>query len=349
MSPKKADSDVSAKKRRTGKGAVVTEESDAPDAPVDKDSAPGTAMSSAVVVKREKPDAQEQKQMIARLHYLKKTGKSEALDTYSKLSTNAKRAWSFDVYKQDPSLSKCNTVCQSKSMFRTEESSDAGEWMTLKQIMSFNGYNDEKEDAYESAKTALLAGLEERAHEKPEMAALGIKQYLYTRHKTVKSSGSKKEDSLMECGEVEAKMAQGLSLAFNNMDCGVPQAAPTVQPEPWKKEAMEFERKVAATTARAGKAIQTSQSYHLKLRRIFGQTKCALAGANSDNLLSKQGIIVKAQEDFTVLCASVNSKNEVNAKQMKETLEPAVAVMREHAVHLEKVLNIVKSYLNMSE
>jgi len=334
-------------------------DSDVPEGEEQNEAGSGTSQSSTTTTTlakvkkevREKPNTQEQKQMIAKLHYLKKTGKSEAYDAYHKLSTNDKRAWFHDVYQKDPALEKFHQVMQAKSIFKTEESVEAGEWLTAKQIMVANGYSDEADPVYEQMKTALLAGLEERPHAKPEMAALDIKQYNYLRNQTVRSQGSRKEDSVMESGSIDAKTHAGLANAHFELhsDGAVPQPAPVIQIEPWKKEALDFERKIAAATARASKVVQTAQSSNLKLVRIIGSREDGLAKANSENLMSRMEVMRKALEDFTVQNSNVNSKDADKAKHMKQVMEPALAALKEHTAHFEKVVNIVKGYLAVAE
>ena len=85
-------------------------------------SRPSRASSSSASssnIKVEKPDPDEQRRMIAKLHYLKKTGKSQAFDEYNSHDLDGKRAWFHQVYKRDPQLSKYSTVGQTKSTFRT--------------------------------------------------------------------------------------------------------------------------------------------------------------------------------------------------------------------------------------
>jgi hypothetical protein len=156
--------------------------------------------------------------------------------------------------------------------------------------MASNGYHDEKQPGYKEVRDALLAGLMERDHEKPEMAKLKVKQYYVVKEVQETSSGSRKEDSLYQACEVDEKQAQKLTRAFESKDFKVPErpkAAPAISLEPWKKEALDFQRKVDSTTSRASKLIQTAQSHTLRLSKIFQQNHDPLADANRCNLEEK--------------------------------------------------------------
>jgi hypothetical protein len=64
-----------------------------------------------------------------------------------------------------------------RTIFGTEQSKEAELWLTEKQIMTNNGFLDDKADDYQVVKDALLKGLAERKHENADLAALGWKQY----------------------------------------------------------------------------------------------------------------------------------------------------------------------------
>ena len=72
-----------------------------------------------VKVKAEKPEPEEQRKMLAKLHYMAKTGKPEALAEYRAKDVEGKRAWFHEVYKMDPNLPKYSNVIRTKAHFRT--------------------------------------------------------------------------------------------------------------------------------------------------------------------------------------------------------------------------------------
>ena len=328
------------KAARTEKSPVKEEEAS------DAEKKPGTTLK----VKLEKADPEEQRRMLAKLHYLKKTGKPAAYEEYMAKDLEGKRAWFHEVYKHDPSLAKFNQTVKSRIVFKTDESMDVEEWMTEKQIMAHNGYHDELAPDYESVKAALLAGLKVRDHEKPEMAKLKIKQYNYNRQWTSQSSGSKREDSLMMSGEIDERVAANLARHFDKQDFAVPEVEPQITLEPWKKEALDLEKKIGAAHARLAKCIQTGQSQNLKLLRVINGSnpnKSGLAQAQQQNLEEKLAIILQCQRDFTVSISEIDSKTEARAKRMQEVAEPAMAVVKEHCTGFEKVLTLTKNYLNM--
>ena len=77
---------------------------------------------SASGLKQEKPDPKEQRNMLAKMHYLKKLGNSKAYDEYMQKDGNGKRAWYWEVYKTDPTLAKYSNVMKSRSIIRTGQS-----------------------------------------------------------------------------------------------------------------------------------------------------------------------------------------------------------------------------------
>lgn len=233
---------------------------------------------------------------------------------------------------------------------RTDESTTQGEWWTEKQIMSFNGYPDEKMDGYADVKTALLEGLTERDHEVPAMAKLGIKQYEYFRKKTGQSSGSKTEDTMAQSSEVDEKSAEKMCKLFDSGNFAVQREdlPPVIQVEPWKRAAMDCEKKVLALQSRVARGLQTSQSLCLKLERLADAGN-QLAEAHKDNLGSKRGVLAKALEEFQRTLASVDSKTEERSAHMIQVAEPAMATLKEHCSNFEKVLNISKQYHNMCD
>jgi len=234
---------------------------------------------------------------------------------------------------------------------RTEQSTDSGEWLTEAQIMSFNGYNNPDADAYAEVKSALLAGLPSRDHEKPEMAALNIKQYHYVRHKTEQSSGSRKDDTLITANEVDEKTAERIAKSFDAGDFAVQDGnaqQPNISIEPWKKEAMDLERKVGSLQTRAGKALQVAKSVALKLARVADAGNL-LADAQRSNLSDKTNVLGKALEDFQFVMAPVDTKTENRASEYAKVALPAMAVLKEHCQNFEKVLRMANNYMNMCE
>ena len=97
------------RKRRSSKAGEIAVKSEAS----------GTDQ-SWLAVKREAPPAGEQRRMLAKLHYMKKTGNSSAFDEYNSKDLEGKRAWFYEVYKMDPQLMKYSNVSKSRSTFRTQ-------------------------------------------------------------------------------------------------------------------------------------------------------------------------------------------------------------------------------------
>jgi hypothetical protein len=235
---------------------------------------------------------------------------------------------------------------------RTEESIDTGSWLTEKQIMVENGYMDPESTEYQTAKSALLDGLESRPHEKESMAALNIKQYYLVKSRTENSTGSSKQDTFVQAHEVDEKTAARIAKSFDAGELqpqivgGAPE--PKVTLEPWKKDALELERKSASVQTRAGKAIQTAKSMMLKLGRL-SENGNSLAGAHKDNLGSKVKVLEKALDDFQISLAGVDTKNPQRALDYSNVAVPAMAVLKDHCVNFEKVSRMANGYINMAE
>ena len=234
---------------------------------------------------------------------------------------------------------------------RTEKAEESGEWFTEKQIMSFNGYHDENDSNYLTVKSALLEGLEEREHERPALALLGFKQYKYMRSKTVNESGKRKEDIHLTTGELNDKQGERLAKAFDGMKNIQPvadgPAMATVSIEPWKKEALDLEKRLSACSAKASKLISTGQSTVLKLYRHCSAVPSDLGQAQRINLEEKVAIITKALQEFTTEISKVDSKTPERAAEQEALAGPAMATLKQHNAMFEKVLNLAKNFLSM--
>ena len=113
-------------------------------AKVGTDDGTGTSQGSRqlLAVKQEQlppPPTEDQRRMIAKLHALKKTVNSDAFNDYSSLDIQGKRAWFYNIYQKDPSLSKFNAHLKQRTVFGTEQSRESEQWLIEKQIMANNG------------------------------------------------------------------------------------------------------------------------------------------------------------------------------------------------------------------
>ncbi len=218
--------------------------------------------------------------------------------------------------------------------------------MTADHIMVFNGYTDKSAMDYDEVKTALLHGLEERDHEKPEMAALGKKQYHVVRTQTSESSGKVTEDTFTQGTSVDEKVADKLVKTFDADDFTVKpiKDGPNIQIEAWKKSALDLEKKMSALKSRAGKLLQTATTVSLRLGK---RQDDKMAAVQKENLDEKKEVLEKALATFTTATSDLDSKNEVNAKKEAEMAEPAMATLREHCIQFDKVLRLASGYMNM--
>ena len=225
----------------------------------------GTAESSLPQLQQVKqecfpaPNRDDRSKMIAKLHYMKNTGNSKAYDEYQALDVNGKRAWFYQQYQMDPTLSRYFSTQKTRSIFRTDESQNVGEWLTERQIMAEQGYQDDKHPEYAQVWEAVSKDLVVRDHEKPEMAALGKKQYAWTKKMEVKSFGSKHSDNLVIEGELDQKDAGKMATFFDQGGAAKPDIEAKkveVQIEPWKKDAMDLEKKLGAMVIRGDKNVR---------------------------------------------------------------------------------------------
>ena len=114
--------EVPGSRRRTSKGAACDLSQPASSKPA-KAADVKTEQSLKQSVKTEMlsdDEKAERKEMIAKLHYLKKKGNSKAYDEYSSKDRDGKRAWFFEVYKADPSLAKFNNALKSRTLSRCD-------------------------------------------------------------------------------------------------------------------------------------------------------------------------------------------------------------------------------------
>ena len=194
--------------------------------------------------------------------------------------------------------------------------------------------------------TFFLTGLEERDHEKPEMAALGKKQYHVVRFQTAESSGKTQEDTITQGTTVEDKVAEKLAKTFDSDDFTVKplKDGPTIQIEAWKKSAMDLEKKIPALKSRAGKLLQTATTVSLRLGE---RTDDKMADVQKENLDEKKEVLEKALAVFTTATSEQDSKTEANAQKQAVMAEPAMATMREHCVQCDKVLRLASGYMSM--
>ena len=131
------------------------------------------------------------------------------------MGLQGKRAWFFNVYQKGPSLSKFNAHVKQRAVFGTNQSRESEKWLTEKQIMANDGYNDDQVLDYQVVKEALLKGLEVRDHENADLAALGWKQYrtVFKSHETI--GGKTKSDVLHLEHEITSKDAKLISDQFD--------------------------------------------------------------------------------------------------------------------------------------
>ena len=266
----------------------------------------GTSQSSkgGLKVKEEKPDPAEQRKMLAKLHYLSKKGHGSAKEEYDGLSIQGKRNWFFNVYMKDPSLSRYISHVQEKNVFGTEQSKVQEEWLTEKQIMNNNGYTDATSDEYQQVKEALLSGLDEREHEKPEMAKLGIKQYLVIKSSFERLEGTEKMDRLVTDQEISAKDAKMIAASFDAGDAWMlpPHAEDDskVQLEPWKKEGMDLEKKLKGLTTKGDRIQREAEKIIIRLKGLDESTQGGhpLALAQRNMLADKLVVFKQAASDY---------------------------------------------------
>lgn len=318
----------------------------------------GTSQSSTelIPVKQEQfppPPTEDQRRMIAKMHALKKSGNSDAFNDYSSLDIQGKRAWFYNIYQKDPSLSKFNAHLKQRTVFGTEQSRESEQWLTEKQIMANNGYTDARADDYDQVKDALLKGLESRDHENAEMAALGFKQYRTVTKSNENLQGKTKADILHLEHEITSKDARLIRDQFDSGQAAAPAPGTShgqVMIEPWKKDAMDLEKRLQGLTNKGDKLARDAQGIMLKLKNLHDKTPGghALAQAQSDEIEKKLEVFQKAGMDFFENYQQYNSKNEANAKEQAEKCEEPIKIFKQHITHFEKLLNLAKSLVALT-
>lgn len=295
------------------------------------------------------PDPADQRRMIAKLHYMKKTGQSDAFDDYNSLDLLGKRAWFFNVYQKDPSLSRFNAHVKQRIVFGTEQSRDSEKWLTEKQIMTNNGYTDDQALDYQAVKDALLKGLDEREHENAELAALGWKQYRTVFKSNEKLGGKTQTDVLHLEQEITSKDAKAIKDQF---DGGAEAPEPEkvlVTIEPWKKHAMDLERRLQGLTSRGDKLARDAQKLVNQLIVVVNKTSGGnpMASAQSDEIENKMEIFQNAGKKFVEDTWRFHSRTAADALVQAEGVEEPMKVYKQHIVAFEKLLNLAKTLLSM--
>ena len=327
-----------------------------PKAKTGTDDGTGTSQSSKALmqVKQEQlppPPQEDQRRMIAKLHALKKNGNSDAFNDYSSLDIQGKRAWFYNIYQKDPSLSKFNAHLKQRTVFGTEQSRESEQWLTEKQIMATNGYTDAQSPDYDKVKDALLKGLESRDHENAEMAAMGFKQYRTVTKSNENLQGKTKADILHLEHEITSKDARLIRDQFDSGQAAAPEPEPgLVMIEPWKKDAMDLEKRLQGLTNKGDKLARDAQGIMLKLKSLHEKTPGghALAQAQSDEIEKRLEVFQKAGMEFFENYQQYNSKNEANAKEQAEKVEEPIKIMKQHISHFEKLLNLAKSLVALT-
>ena len=120
----------------------------------------------------------EAKKMHQKLKTLKQKGDSTLLEKYQNCGTQAeKRNFYYNIYMLDPSVSAKAVLKKDLDMQGTVTTEQEG-WWTQDQICGHKGVLPHN-PRYQELAGAAVAGLEERPHEDPELAKLGLKQYKF--------------------------------------------------------------------------------------------------------------------------------------------------------------------------
>ena len=143
----------------------------------------------------------EAKKMHQKLKTLKQKGDSSLADKYDKCASQAeKRNFYYNVYTLDPSVSAKAVLKKDIDMQGTVTTEQEG-WWTQDQICGHKGVLPHN-PAYKELAVAAVAGLEERPHEDPELAKLGLKQYKFCvvehKAKSKKMQGLELKESVAE-------------------------------------------------------------------------------------------------------------------------------------------------------
>ena len=297
------------------------------------------------------PTPEEQRKMIAKLHYNKKTGSPEAFNEYNSLDLQGKRAWFYNVYQKDPSLSRFNAHVKQRIVFGTEQSRASEMWLTAKQIMANNGFTDDQHPEYQEAKDALLKGLDERDHENADLAALGWKQYRTVQKSEEVLTGKTKSDVLHLEHEITAKDAKAIRDAF---DGNAPEPEPDrglVTIEPWKKDAMDLEKRLQGLTTKGDKLAREAQKIVNQLTSLVNNTRSGnpLARAQADEIESKMEVFHNAGKDFQSMTWRYNSRTAIDAKVQAEMVDEPMKIYKQHIHNFDKLLSLAKTLLSIQK
>ena len=130
--------------------------------------------------------SKEASNMMKHMKRLEKKGDNQLLQQYSNCKTQQdKRAFFYTVYQLDPRVSKKDVLKQDKG----EESHKVeinDDWFPADQIAADKGILPHNPN-YLNFLNACTAGLEERPHESPALAKMGVMQYKYAMVKKTKT------------------------------------------------------------------------------------------------------------------------------------------------------------------
>ena len=141
----------------------------------------GNGQAPKAVVKKEagsypstpKSEAQAMHKQLAKQ---RKAGRTDLADKYSKCQTQQeKREFFYTTYSLDPEVSKKTVAKTDLDSESTVKKSTHG-WFTKDQVAQDKGIMPNN-SRYSELCDASVAGLKERPHEDPNLAALDVKQY----------------------------------------------------------------------------------------------------------------------------------------------------------------------------
>lgn len=120
--------------------------------------------------------------MSKRLGRMRKAGRTDLADAYERCHTQQeKRVFYYTQYQLDPEVSR-RTVTKTDTDTEKLLSEVEPGWWTKEQIAEAKGILPSNEN-FKALLDASIAGLNERPHEDSHLAALGVKQYEYTKVK----------------------------------------------------------------------------------------------------------------------------------------------------------------------
>ena len=253
--------------------------------------------------------------MNKRLSKMRKAGRTDLPEAYEKCHTQQeKRVFFYTQYQLDPEVAK-------RKVTKTDEDSEKHltevepGWWTKEQIAEAKGILPTCEN-FKALADASIAGLQERPHEDNNLAALGVKQYYYTKVKN-KVLGEKKRKLTAE--ETVEDPELGDFNAMRDALHGGFQAKTIGGSKPGQEMAL-----TAGTQQEVAKEITKEEAYKLGWKKVKTALNSVVVEVGGLDMVRQQLEAVSGKQHQKLKCAYLDQLEKATAK-LKDMQKAKVA------------------------